>query len=212
MLKICISSSAKGFSWNGVVWNHRQERRSNWVKQGKGNTTLTTLSLTNVKSFWLFSPNLMEVLTPVRMQKCTSEVEHGNCSSEVTVKMQRRILLLSWVLPSDVHKPSNILQGVSMVESSLWWWNNSTYSCPSEMEMIPFIYALPWQLLSRVPFTALNPQPLQHSHEVSHQLLRSSTCTAWPSFVHGAYSDPTWCLARARRYHRTSLTGSRPWK
>lgn len=53
----------------------------------------------------------MKLLTPVHMQECTSEVKQGKCSSEVIVKIQRRILLLFRVLPSDVHNSSNILTG-----------------------------------------------------------------------------------------------------
>lgn len=40
----------------------------------------------------------MKLLTPVRMQKCTSEVKRGKCSSEAFVKIERRILLLFLVL------------------------------------------------------------------------------------------------------------------
>lgn len=40
----------------------------------------------------------MKLLTPVRMQKCTSEVKHDKCSSEAFVKIERRILLLFLVL------------------------------------------------------------------------------------------------------------------
>lgn len=53
----------------------------------------------------------MKLLTPVCMQKCTSEVKHGKCSSEVIVKIQRRILLLFQVLPSVLHKSLNIFRG-----------------------------------------------------------------------------------------------------
>lgn len=53
----------------------------------------------------------MKLLTPVHVQKCTCEVKHGKCSSEVIVKIERRIPLLFSLLPSDVHKSSNIFTG-----------------------------------------------------------------------------------------------------